>query len=252
MQFQGRGTTYAAVRGTLGLPGPYSAICQDSFNVGLTTESFEHINKCGPVDVPDYRGTKSVSGEVTLSFSDVADKKFAIGVLGTVNAAEGSPSSETDEPLCESAEAGDVFFLGGLNQHRNITSLVLTDNGSPGGTLTVTTDYTLDAASGKVTFVTAPDGDVSATYSHQDPASVSMLSAGQPEYFLRFEGINKAATNAKGSVELYRVRFDPASLIDFLSDELQIMELKGTVLADAEKEVTDTEFGQFGRRIGFA
>jgi hypothetical protein len=205
-----------------------------------------------PVDVPDYRGTKSVSGEVTLSFSDVADKKFAIGVLGTVNAAEGSPSSETDDPLCESAEIGDVFFLGGLNQHRNITSLVLTDNGSPGGALTVTTDYTLDAASGKVTFVTAPDGDVSASYSHQDPARCRCCPRGSRSTSSGSRASTRPRLNAKGSVELYRVRFDPASLIDFLSDELQIMELKGTVLADPEKEVTDTEFGQFGRRIGFA
>lgn len=251
MKFQGRGVTYAAVRGTNGVPGPFVAICQDAFGVGLTTDSFEHTNKCGPVDVPDYRGTKKVSGELTLSYADVADKNFAIGVLGTVNAAAGGTSAVTDEVAPGPFAIGDVLFLGGLDQHRNITAATLTDAGSPGGALVADTDYTLDAASGKVTFLTATDGDVSSDYTHQDPASVSMLSAAQPEYFIRFEGINKANANTKGSVELYRVRFDPATNMDFLSDELQIMELKGTVLADDTKAVDDTEFGQFGRRIGF-
>lgn len=251
MFFQGRGTTYAAVRGVNGAPGASIAICQDAFAVSLTTESFEHTNKCAAVDVPDYRGTKSVSGEVTLTYADVADKKFAIGVLGTVTAAAVGTSSVTNE-AGPAVQAGDVYFLGGITRHRTITALTITDTGSPGGALVADTDYTLDAATGKVTFLTASDGAISCDYTHQDPASVSMLSAGQPEYALNFEGINKANSNAKGSVELYRVRFDPAQNVDFLSDELQVMELKGTVLADAEKAVDDTEFGQFGRRVGFA
>lgn len=251
MLFQGRGTTYAAERGANGTVGASVAICQDAFAVSLTTESFEHINKCAAVDVPDYRGTKSVSGELTLSFADVADKKFAIGVLGTLTAAAVGTSSVTAEVGAQ-CDVGEVYFLGGIERHRNITALTITDAGSPGGALVADTDYTLDAVSGKVTFLTATDGTISCDYTHQDPASVSMLSAGQPEYSINFEGINKANANAKGSVELYRVRFDPAQNVDFLSDELQIMELKGTVLADSEKAADDTEFGQFGRRIGFA
>lgn len=251
MFFQARGNTYLATRDANGITGPFQMFCQDALSVALTTESFEHINKCGPVDQPDYRGTKSSSGEVTFSFATVEDKKFAVAVLGTVNAAEVSPTPVTGELAPAGLVAGDIYFLGGLEHHRNITSLVVTDSATSPGTLVVTTDYTVDVATGMVTIVD-PSGftqPFSFAYSYQDPASVSMLSAGQPEYFLRQENINKANNNDPGSVELYRVRFDPASLIDFLSDELQVLELKGSVLADPSKTISDTVFGQFGRRI---
>lgn len=250
MFFQGRGNTYLSERNADGVTGPAVLICQDALSVALATDSFEHINKCGPVDTPDFRGSKGSTGTVTLSYADVEDKKFAIAVLGTVNAAQ-SPGTVTDEVLPAGLVDGDVYFAGGAERHRALTAVVIQDSDSPQNTLALTTNYTVDAASGKITFV-----DVSGftqpfqlSYGHTDPASVSMLSAGQPEYFLSFENINKANDNDPGSVELYRVRFDPASLVDFLSDELQVLELTGTVLADSSKEATDTVYGQFGRRI---
>lgn len=251
MFFQGRGNTYLATRDADGITGPAVLICQDELSVALTTDSFSHTSKCGPVDIEDYRGTKSSSGEVTLSFADVEDKKFAIGVLGTVNAADVGTTPVTGEAMPAGLIAEDVYFLGGIERHRNITALSIADSATAPATLNLTTDYTVDASTGMVTIVD-PSGFTQpfvAAYTYQDPASVSMLSAGQPEYFLSFENINKANANDPGSVELYRVRFDPASLIDFLSDELQVLQLKGSVLADSAKAVTDTEFGQFGRRI---
>lgn len=243
MFFQGRGTVHLA-EVTNGVPGAYKFhICPDAFSVDLATDSFEHINKCGSVDVPDYRGIKSSSGKVTLSFANVEDKNYALAVLGTVTGA-GSPGTVTDEDLPGNIADGDIWFLGGLTRHRNITGLTISG-------MTVDSDYTLDAASGKVTFI----GDQSsspppaAAYGYTDPESVSMLSAAQKEYAAMFEDINKANANDPGSVEIYRIRFDPASNMDYLSDELQIPSLAGTVLADLTKDASDTEFGQFGRRV---
>jgi hypothetical protein len=247
MFFQGRGRDTAVHLAEVSdgvLVGPYNTlICPDAFSINLATDSFEHMNKCGPVDVPDYRGIKSSSGKVTFAFANVEDANYALAVLGTVTAAGGS-GSVVAEQLPTSLPAGSVWFLGGLTRHRAITSLTITG-------MSLTTDYTLDAASGAVTFV----GDQSsspgptASYSHTDPASVSMLSAAQKEFAIMFEFINKANANDPGSIELYRVRFDPAQNMDYLSDELQIPSLEGTVLADLTKDADDTEFGQFGRRV---
>lgn len=250
MKFQGRGTTYLAERdSTTGKPKAFTAICQDTFAVSLATESFEHINKCGPVDVPDYRGTQSVSGTVTLSYTDVEDKKFAIGVLGTLTPAD--TGSVTNEAFPAGLAIGDTVFLGQDQRHRGITSLVIRDADSPGDALVLNTHYTLDPETGNVTFLVVAGftQPFEADYSFSDPASVSMLSAAQKEYFLMFEGINKANANDKCSIELYKVRFDPAANMDFLSDELQVLELTGTVLADEFRSTSDTEFGQFGRRV---
>ncbi len=249
MFFQGRGSAYLAEVVDGVLQEPYKRmICTDSLSIELTTDSFEHINKCSTVDVPDYRGTKSSSGRLTFTFADVKDLNYALAVLGTqVDAATGTI---TDEAIPTGIAAGDFWFLGGLERHRVITALTIHGDGSPTGpTLSASTDYTLDAASGKVTFITAQAGGCTATYTYADPASVSMLTAAQKEWAIMYEFINKANSNDAGSIELYRVRFDPASNMDYQSDELQIPSLAGTVLADLSKDATDLDFGQFGRRV---
>lgn len=240
--FQGRGNVHLAVTSEGAVQAYKRHICPDAFSIDLATESFEHINKCGATDVPDYRGIRSLSGRVTLSFANVEDLNFATAVLGTVTAA--ASGSVSNEAIPVDLDAGDFWFLGGLERHRGITALVIPD-------MILDTDYTLDAETGKVTALV--DIDVSpnklASYNYADPASVSMLSAAQQEYAVMFEFINKADSNNKGSIELYRVRFDPPTNMDFLSDELQVLQLVGTVLADTTKDADDTEFGQFGRRV---
>lgn len=253
MFFRGRGTSYLAERDASGIIGAARAICQDAISIALATDAGEHINKCGPVDSPDDRYIKSSTGTVTFSYSDVADKNLAVGVLGTVTPAEVAPVAVSGEVFPAGLIAGDIYFAGGLERHRNLTSVVIEDSATSPAPLVITTNYTVDAVTGKVTIVNPGSFTQPFTmdYSHQDPPSVSFLSAAQKEYALFFEGINTRDGNAKGSLEVYRTRFDPAALVDFLSDELQQMELTGSMLADPSKDVTDTEFGQFGRRVGF-
>lgn len=251
MFFQGRGTTKVQKRNTDGSLGPAQVICQDTLAIALSTDSFEHTNKCGAVDVPDYRGLKSSSGTVTLAYSDVKAALFALGVLGvTTTPANSTPVSVSDESLvgADGAVAGDVFLLGGATPHGNVASVVLSTAGSPSTSLTLNTDYTLDTDRGEVTFLTdQPDG-VNADYTYVPKEKTSLLTAGQPEYQLTFDYINKANNNAKGRFVMYRVRFDPAKTIDMLSDELQQIELDGSVLADLDRDGSDEEFGQFGFR----
>jgi hypothetical protein len=240
--FQGRGNVHLA-EVVNGVVGPYKLhICPDTYSIDLKTDNFEHINRCGPVDIPDYRGIKASSGELKFSFANVEDANYALAVLGIVTPA--ATGSVVAEQLPINCAAGDIWFLGGLMRHRNITALTITG-------ATVTTDYLLDAVSGKVTFVTDQSASPgpTASYSFSDPASVSMLTAAQKEYAAMYENINKANANDPGSIELYRVRFDPASNMDYQSDELQIPQLSGVALADLTKDATDTEFGQFGRRV---
>ena len=242
MFFQGRGNVHLA-KVTNGVPGPYKLhICPDTYSIDLKTDSFEHINKCGPFDVPDYRGIKASSGTLSFSFANVEDYEYALAVLGTVTPAS-SPGTVTDEEIPD-LEVGDIWFLGGLTRHRTITSLVISG-------FTVDTDFTLDAVSGKITCLIAMSASppITASYGYTDPQSVSMLTGAQNEYAAMFENINKANANDPGSVELYRVRFDPASNMDYLSNELQIPNLTGAALADLTKDASDSEFGQFGRRV---
>lgn len=250
MLFQARGPVYLRELNTTTLvPGVAFEICPDSVSVTMSVEKWSHMNKCGATDVEDGRGINALSAEITFSFSHVQDKNFALAALGTINAV-GSPGTVTAEALPAGIVAGDVYFLGGKERHRTITTLTIKDDASPQATLTADTDYTLDAVTGKVTFLTSIGTQpYVAAYGYTDPASVSMLTATQKEYAFDMEYINKQNSNDKGSLELYRVRFDPADGLDFLSDQQQTLTLKGSCLADTTRDSTDTEFGQFGRRV---
>ena len=69
-----------------------------------------------------------------------------------------------------------------------------------------------------------------------------------PERFLRLEGVNTAASNAKVLIELYRVAFDPLKKFDIISNDLNKFEMEGSLLADASKPY-DAVLGQFGRIV---
>ena len=221
---------------------PAFKLCTDTLSLSLATEAWTHKNKCGPVDVEDARGTKSNSASISLSFAEQKDSIFAFATLGIVRAA-GSPNTVTDEELPGDLADGDVWFLGGKTRHRAITDLVISG-------MTVTTDYTLDAASGMVTFI----GDQSASppptasYGHTDPQYVSLLQAPVKRYFVSQEFINKQAANDPGSLELYKVQVDPTDNMDMQSEEALISSLKGSCLADLNRD-PDELLGQFGRRV---
>lgn len=251
MKFQGRGNAILRALDANGVPGPGILICPDTFAIAFGVDSFEHTNKCGLQDVIDYRGIKSISGTLSFSFSDVEDRNFAIAALGTVNAGGGAPVAVTGELLSDDLVDDDFTYLGNGERHYTITALVIKDSASPQGTAVLNTDYTLDAATGKVTWldVSGFTQPFEAAYSHVAPASVSLLTAPTREYNVTLEFTNRANANDPGSLELYKVRFDPAGNLDFMSDELQIPDLTGSILADTSRVSTDTAFGQFGRRI---
>jgi len=242
MHFQGRGNVYLQEILANGTLAAAITLCTDSFNIAMATESGTHVNRCGAVDVEDARYTKSQTCTLTMALADMVDRNFALGVLGTVNAV-GSPGTATDEALPDTIAIGDTYFLGGKTRHRAITGLSITG-------MTVDVDYTLDAASGKLTFLTASAGSPASTadYGYTDPAYVSLFTAGAKYYFLSYEFINKQNANDPGSLELYKVRFDPTDNADFQSEDLQIMTFNGSALADTDRE-DDTELGQFGRRV---
>jgi hypothetical protein len=254
MFFRGRGTTYLSERNDEAVTSEALAICQDALAIAMATEAGEHINKCGLIDGPDLRFNKGTTGTVTLTYSDVEDKKFAIGVLGTVVPAQ-PPGTVEDEVLPDNLVDGSVYWVGGLARHRNITGLTITDSATtPSAPLVLDTNYTLDPVSGKLTFLDIMDSaddynqPFIISYGHTDPQQVSLLSAGQKNYYLNFEFFNVVNDGDPGTLEVYSVRFDPAQNVDFLSDDLQVMELVGTMLIDPSKPV-DPVLGQFGRRI---
>lgn len=250
-----RGTTYLAERSDTAITGPSEPVCQSALSIALATEKGTIPSKCGPFDSIAMTYIKALSGTLTLEYDDVDDKNFARGVLGKVVAAGVSPLSVSGEILPLGMGILGSYWLGGLTTHTNITSLVVHDAASPSPTpLVANTDYQLDPVSGELKFLndlSAFQQPLSVNYSHRDAGSVPFLVAAQKQYSLVFKNINQLSGNAPGKMELYNVSFDPSDVIDFLSDDNMKMSLKGTVLADPFKDVTDTDLGQYGRRQSF-
>lgn len=247
LYFQGRGPLYLQEINADGTLKAAIAICPDALALNMSANTWTHTNKCGAVDVEDARGTNSLAASFDLTFANMEDKLFALGALGTLNLA-GSPGTVTVEHGPDTIAVGDIYFLGGKTRHRAITALVVTDTSSPTTVLVANTDYTLDAPSGKVTFLTGFTGPPNFAYGYTDPQSVTLLNAAVKDYFASYEFMNRQAANDPGSLELYKVRFDPATGLDFLSDKEQSMALKGSALADTSRAV-DGALGQFGRRV---
>lgn len=241
--FQGRGPGFLQEIQSDGSLKQAIQICLDGISIDMGVQGeWEHINKCGINDVVDASGDNGYSAGLDITFANMEDKLFALGALGYVNPA-GSPGTVSDEELPGDLADGDVWFLGGKTRHRAITSLVISG-------MVADTDYTLDAASGKVTFI----GDQSASpaptaaYGYTDPQFVSMLNAPVKHYMFSYEFMNRQAANDPGSLELYKIRLAPASSIDFMTDKEQSMSLKGKALADTDR-AADGDLGQFGRRV---
>lgn len=247
MKFQGRGKVYLAPRDADGNTGAVTLeICTDTLVLGLQEETFEHFNRCGAIDVVDFRGSKSQGATITMTVSDIADAELmAIGMKGRIDAA-GSSGSIVDELLPEGMIAGDSWFLGGNDRHQDITALTVTD--SAAATLVLDTDYSVNSDTGRVTILD-PTGftqPFKASYGYTDREQVSFFTEPTQEYDLMYDYINKANANRAGLVELYRTRFSPFDNLDLQPDELSIPTMTGAALADPNREDTD-RLGRFGR-----
>lgn len=248
--FQPRGPVILRELNTaLALAAAGFQICPDAISVSPKVDTWTHINKCGLSDAEDARGVNGVHCDGTMTFATRADKDRALAFLGTVNAAAVGTSAVVNEALLGGA-IGGIEFLGGKERHRVITACTIHGDGSPTGPLlTADTDYTLDPTTGRVTWLTAQTNGCTTSYTHQDPAAVSMLTATSKEYALDMEAYNRQANNQKCSLELYRVRFDPTSTADFMPANQQDLTMAFSCLIDTTRAVDDTEFGQFGRLV---
>lgn len=252
MLFQPRGPVYLRKLTAALLPGLARQICPDAVSVNLKTARWSHTNKCGLVDFEDDGGINTLGAEVSMTFPTRLDLDISLVALGTVNAAA-LAATITDEDLPNPTggiAAGDVYFLGGPTRHFAITGLALSKHGSPAGAdLILGTNYTLEAATGKVTFLTAvveSDGPISAGYGYTDPKYISLLTATESEYALDMEILNRRASNSKSSLQLYRLRPDPVDNLDFMPDKEQSLLLKFQGLLDTSRAV-DNALGQVGR-----
>lgn len=246
MYFEGQGKLYVATA-TNGVPGPFRW-CADVNELELQgeVENEEVFESYSGQNLLALRLAKQKTLNVSFNLREWLIDNLAMAFYGT--SATIAAGSVTSEALPATLAKGDIARL----EHQQVKTVVLTDSAM--AALTEGTDYTVNADFGHVEIIsdlstyTLP---ITAAYDYQGGKNVTMFTQPAQERWLRFEGLNRADSNAPVLVELYRVRTDPTSSAGLISDEVADLAIEGGVLYDSNNE-SNSELGGFGRIIQVA
>lgn len=214
-------------------------------SLSLKSDVIEHYESQSGQRAVDLRLVKQKSATVMLTIEEFTKENLALALYG--NYVTGTGGSVTDEPIGGATPTlGDRYCLA----HPKVSALTVVDSAATPATLTLGTHYTADVDFGAVQLldITGLTPPFKASYTFGAVTEIGIFTQPLPERFLRLEGVNTAAGNAKVLVELYRVAFDPLKKLDFISNELNKFELEGSLLADSTKPF-DATLGQFGRIV---
>jgi hypothetical protein len=173
--------------------------------------------------------------------------KVTLGQLNLsnlVNASDGSRvdivSGTASGEAIGSVAAGDVWAL----KYSAVSAVVLTATGPV--TLVLNTDYTYNADTGVIKFLTTKTG-VTAAYSYAAHSVVTAFTGGNLAWYLLFDGMN-TVVGAEGKVvgEVYNISWDPASEITWINEAFGDLPLSGKAMLDPYRQ-GDAQYGGYAR-----
>lgn len=184
---------------------------------------------------------KGKTATLNLTFDEWLSKNLTLGLYATeLSVAAGSA---TGESLPSGLVAGDQVKL----DHPFVSSLVITDSAGTPATVPPA-NYSLDSANaGLLTLndVGAFVQPFKAAYSYEAAKNLTIFTAAPPERYFLLDGIN-TETGEPVIVHLYRVRFDPISQLDLITDDYGNLPMVGSVLYDVVN-AADANLGGFGK-----
>lgn len=203
--------------------------------IAFTPESVERKESMTTSRSPLRRMTKATQGGVTIATDEFNKKNFARGVAGRVDEVAADAVTTINHTFPTGVIVGDVL---GVPQ-TNITTQVITDSTGSPKTLTAGVNYEADGFAGRVKMLDLTTGGpfVQPFKSAHKQGAVTViagLAVPTVEEWISLAGTN-ADNGQRGALDTYRVRMDPMSVFQFINDEYQDMELKGSVLQDSTK-----------------
>jgi len=243
--FSGQGRVYIGQRDSNGNPQAMRWLGNvPELKVSLNVETLEHKESYSGQRLTDLQLIKGKDGEFTCSIEDFSIENLELTLYGQTSAV--TAGTVTNEALPTGAVVGGVYLLA--NQF--VSSVTVKDSAATPATLTAGTHYKVHAEQGAIEILnvgtfTQP---FKVDYSYGAAKRLAMFKSGQPEVWLRFDGLNTADSNRRVIVDLYRVALNPSKDFSLIGDELQKFELSGRVLADVTKSDTGP-LGLFGRVI---
>ncbi|MCX7206086.1 MAG: hypothetical protein NT086_08925 [Proteobacteria bacterium] len=142
-------------------------------------------------------------------------------------------------------EVGGIYKLA----HGAVSAVTLKDSTGTPLSLTEGTHYRLDPQFGtfEVLSITGPFVmPVKANYTYASAVNVGIFSTDPTEYEVLFKGNNKAQSGREARLSLWRVTFDPAKVIDLISNKkFGELDLEAELLADPTAP-NNAQMGQLG------
>jgi hypothetical protein len=243
----GQGRVFIMPYGSAGLDhrwlGDVSA-----FSVGFEVENLEHFES--------YSGQRGLARRIPIQTDMTANltlhqmdaDNLGLALRGTVTAIPAVTTPNATFNIPTGAVAGDFFVLPHLAI--SATNFSVRDSKTSPTTLTPTTHYTIDLASGVITIVAIPTGTVFplvVSYEYGAQKQVAMLTTAAPSLSLVYAGLNLAESNAASRVELYRLDVNPLEELQVINtDAFGNMTISMAAVADTSKPLGGV-LGQYGR-----
>jgi hypothetical protein len=243
--FSGQGRVYIGQRDSNGNPQAMRWLGNvPELKVSLNVETIEHKESYSGQRLTDLQLIKGKDGEFSCTIENFSIENLELTLYGQTSSV--TAGTVTNEALPTGAVVGGVYLLA--NQF--VSSVVVKDSAATPATLTEGTHYKVHAEQGAIELlnVTGFTQPFKVNYSYGAAKRLAMFKSGQPEVWLRFDGLNTADSNKRVIVDLYRVVLNPSKDFSLVGDEIQRFELTGRVLADTTKSDTGP-LGLFGRVI---
>jgi hypothetical protein len=247
--FSGQGIVEAAVVAN-GVPGVFRDVGNvAAFEFPLSYDVAEHYESRSGQRALDSRITRQKKPALNATFEAWSKENLALFMQGASSTQPVTPV--TSEVIAATLPAvGDILRIAAAN----ISAITIKDSTGSPKTLTLNTNYSLDASYGEITILDITTGGayvapIKADYTPGVATNINMMTQAELEMWIRFKGVNTADSNRKVLVEFYRARIPTAKLMTMISDDPATkFELDIAVLADAAK-ANDTYLGQFGRIV---
>jgi hypothetical protein len=211
----------------------------NKLDLAFDPKSVERASSMNVARAPLRRMTQSTGATLTLVTDESSKANWAWATHGRVDTVA-SDVGTLNEVLPTDLVAGDIVSVA----NKNINTLVVTDSTGAPVTLVVGVNYTVDLFSGDITIVDLDvEGDpvvqpLKAAYKKGAVDVIAGLSVPDKDYWITLNGVN-ADTGEAGVLDIFRVRFDPAKLLSFISTDYLDFELGGTALIDTTKQADD-------------
>lgn len=216
------------------------------FDVNVKVEVLEHKESTSGQRQTDARVIIGKDCDITVQFDEITADNLALALYGSKVSVGGSTASAEALPT---VAVGDFAKLA----NTGLTNVVITDSTGSPKTLTLDTNYRLNAVHGSIEILDITTGGpftqpFKAAYTYAARTDIALFKSLPTEKFLRVEGLDAGNAGSYALIEIYRAAFDPPDTVNLIGTKFMSLVLKGKAMAD-DKRLPTATLGQFGKYV---